>query len=408
MSKIAIGIDIGTYQVKVVVSQQSGDNSTLPKIIGTGHAESKGLRHGYIINQTDAVRSIRKAVRQAEKTSGVKCERAYISIGGIGLASHISDGSIMISRADNEITELDVEKVAQDSQEALPKTTTQNRQIIHSIPVEYKIDGKSILGKNPVGLKGVKLEVKMLYVTSLSHHLQETIQAVENSGIEIVDVMASPLAAGIVTLSKTEKIAGCVLANIGSETVTIVVYEDDIPISLEVFPIGSNDITNDIALGLKISLEDAEKIKKTAEEDHVSMDISKKKLQEIITARFSDIFELIDAHLKKIGRSGLLPAGIVITGGGSGIINIEDLAKASLKLPSKVAEMHSDTNNDRVSRAVGGNSVKVKDATWSVAYGLCVFGLCADDKGSIRFGFNNRLFKKISRKVGDFFKRFLP
>lgn len=408
MSKIAVGIDIGTYQVKVVISEQQNDKGSLPKIIGTGHAESKGLRHGYIINQSDAIRSIRKAVHQAERASGVRCDRAYVSIGGIGLASDVSEGSIMISRADNEITDLDVEKVAKESQENLPKTTTQNRQIIHSIPIEYKIDGKSILGKDPVGLKGVKLEVKMLYVTSLSHHLQEIIQAVENAGIEIIDVMASPLAAGIVTLSKTEKIAGCVLANIGSETVTIAVYEDDIPISLEVFPIGSNDITNDIALGLKISLEDAEKVKKTAHEDHPAMDISKKKLGEIITARFSDIFELIDAHLKKIGRSGLLPAGIIITGGGSGVINVEDLAKASLKLPSKVAEIHSDSKNDRMSRSIGGQSIKVKDATWSVAYGLCVFGLYADDSGAIKFNFNNQIFKRISRMVANWFKKFLP
>jgi cell division protein FtsA len=406
MAKIAVGIDIGTYTVKVVVAEQSNDSSALPKIIGVGHVESKGLRHGYIINQTDAIRSIRKAVRQAEKASGTKIERAYVSIGGIGLDSHVSEGSVMISRADNEITELDLEKVAKESQENIPKTTIQNRQIIHSIPVEYKIDGKSILGKDPVGLKGVKLEANMLYITSLSHHLQEIIQTVENAGIEIIDVMASPLAAGIVTLSKTEKIAGCVLANIGSETVTIVVYEDDIPISLEVFPIGSNDITNDIALGLKVSLEDAEKIKMTPEEGYQTTDFPKKKLQEIITARFSDIFELIDAHLKKIGKSGLLPAGIIITGGGSGIINIEDLAKASLKLPSKVAEMTSD--HGRFVRSVGGNSVKVKDATWSVAYGLCVFGLHTDDEGSISFGLNNKIFKKLVRNISNWFRKFLP
>jgi cell division protein FtsA len=148
----------------------------------------------------------------------------------------------------------------------IPKQFIQNRQIIHSIPIEYKVDGKPIFGLDPVGMKGVKLEVKTLFVVSLSHHLQELIQTIEASGIEIADVMAAPVAAGLVTLSKTEKIAGAVLANIGSDTVSIVVYEDDIPISLEVFPIGSNDITNDIALGLKVSLEEAEKIKRKRDE----------------------------------------------------------------------------------------------------------------------------------------------
>jgi cell division protein FtsA len=406
MNKRAVGLDIGTYQIKVVVAEQNDDNNSLPKIVGVGHAESKGLRHGYIINQTDAIRSIRKAIRQAEKVSDSKIERAYVSIGGIGLSSHISEGSVMISRADNEITELDLEKASKESQENIPKNIIQNRQIIHSIPIEYKIDGKAILGKNPVGLKAVKLEVKTLYITSLVHHLQEIIQTVENAGIEIIDVMASPLAAGLVTLSKTEKIAGCVLANIGSETVSIVVYEDDLPISLEVFPIGSNDITNDIALGLKVSLEEAEKIKKEQNDNYGYSDIPKKKLQEIITARFSDIFELIDAHLKKNGKSGLLPAGIIITGGGSGIVNIADLAKASMKLPSKVADLGDD--NEDFKKIVGSQNIRVKDATWSVAYGLCVFGLYADESGSIKMGNSIRLIQKITRKISHWFKRFLP
>ncbi|HMP67556.1 MAG TPA: cell division protein FtsA [Candidatus Paceibacterota bacterium] len=406
MSKISTGIDIGTYQVKVVVSKQNDDSSKLPQIIGVGYAESKGLRHGYIINQTDAIRSIRKAVKQAEKASGIKIERAYISIGGIGLSSHISTGSIIISRADNEITELDIEKVQKESQENIPKNISQNRRIIHSIPIEYKIDGKSILGKDPIGLKGINLEVKMLYVTCLIHHLQETIQTVENSGIEIADVMASPLAAGLVTLSKTEKIAGCVLVNIGSETVSLVVYEDDIPISLEVFSVGSNDITNDIALGLKISLDEAENIKKTQEDNISKSEIPKKKLQEIISSRFSDIFDLIDAHLKKIGKSGMLPAGIIITGGGSGIININEIAKSSLKLPSKVFQM--DQVDKKQQGSLQNQNFRFKDSTWSVAYGLCMFGFYADDNGIIRSNYAKRFFKSIFRGISNWFKKFLP
>ncbi|HRY30994.1 MAG TPA: cell division protein FtsA [Candidatus Paceibacterota bacterium] len=404
--KSIVGLDIGTYQVKVVVAEQNDDAHSLPKIIGVGHAESKGLRHGYIINQTDAIRSIRKAIRQAEKSSNVKIERAYVSIGGIGLSSYVSEGSVMISRADNEITELDLEKVGRNSQDNIPKNVIQNKRIIHQIPIEYKIDGKAILGKNPVGLKAVKLEVKTLFITSLIHHFQEIIQTVGNAGIEISDVMAAPLAAGLVTLSKAEKIAGCVLANIGSETVSIIVYEDDLPISMEVFPIGSNDITNDIALGLKISLEDAEKIKKEHNDSFAYPDLPKKKLQEIISARFSDIFELIDAHLKKNGKSGLLPAGIVITGGGAGIVNIADLAKITMKLPSKVADLKED--NEDFKKIVGNQNIKVKDATWSVAYGLCVFGLYADNEGSIGNVGGIKLIKKIIQKISQWFRKFLP
>ena len=400
MSKTAVGIDIGTYQVKVVISQHQ-EGTQMPKIIGVGFSESKGLRHGYIINQTDAIRSIRKAIRQAEKNARVRVEKAYISIGGIGLTSKVSNGSVVISRADNEITEIDVEKAAKDSQENIEKDFIQNRQIIHSIPIEYRVDNKAILGSDPIGMKGVKLEVKMLYITSLSHHLQELIQTIQNSGIEIADVMAAPLAGGLVTLSKTEKIAGCILANIGSETVSIVVYENDIPFSLEVFPMGANDITNDIALGLKVSIEEAEKIKIDRDQGHTPSEIPKKKLDDIIESRMSDIFELIDAHLKKIDKSGLLPAGIVITGGGAKMIDTKDLARAKLRLPSKVASIVKMHKNDE-------NPVKIKDATWAVAYGLCVFGLYADDNGSIGLNIGKKIFKSTIRSVSNWFKKFLP
>ncbi len=232
----SVGIDIGTYQVKVVIAENNPGSNALPKIVGLGYAESKGLRHGYIINQHDAIRSIRKAVKQAEKSSGIAVERAYVSIGGIGLGSYTSTGSIIISRADAEITDLDIEKVIEESKRQIPPAVSMNRQIIHTIPVEYKIDGKPVLG-DPVGMKGNKLEAKVLYINSLTHHITELIEAVEHAGIEIVDAVAAPLAAGIANLSKTERIAGCVLVNIGSETVSMIVYEEDVPICIEVFKV---------------------------------------------------------------------------------------------------------------------------------------------------------------------------
>lgn len=406
-TKTSVGIDIGTYQVKVVVAETRSDKHSLPKIIGIGYAESKGLRHGYIINQTDAIRSIRKAIRQAEKASGIKIDKAFVSIGGIGLSNYTSTGHIMISRADAEITELDIEKVADECKRQIPNSVSINTQIIHTIPIEYKIDGKTVLG-NPVGLKGNKLEAKILYVNCLSHHVNELISAVENSNIEIIDAVAAPLAAGIVNLSKTDRVAGCVLANIGSETVSIVVYEEDNPISLEVFKVGSNDITNDIALGMQISLSEAEKIKQGGSieiEEKNSKKTSENKLKNIISARLSDVFELIDAHLKKINRSGLLPAGIIITGGGSGITTAEDLAKATLNLPSRIAKIAS---NKEGSLGDPDSGLRIKDSTWSVAYGLCVFGLSVDSENSIGLGFKRNIFKNIFNRVVDLFRRFLP
>lgn len=402
---VAVGVDIGTYHVKVVVAEESPTSHGMPNILGVGYAESKGLRHGYIINQNDAIRSIRKAIRQAERTARIRVKKVFLSVGGIGLSSHTATGEVMISRADNEITELDVEKALDAAQQAIPQTIAINRKSIHSIPVQFKVDGKPILGSNPVGMKGVKLSVDVLFVMSLEHHLSELIQAVEDAGVEIVDVMAAPLAASLVSLTKAEKIAGVVLANIGSETVSIVVHEDGIPVSLEVFPIGSNDITNDIALGLQVSLEEAEKIKTEFEEGSAPMKHPRKKIEDIVDARMSDIFDLIAAHLKKIGKAGLLPAGVVITGGGSGITTVEDLAKSYLKLPSKVSSL---VCNDQIAECIHDKNVSIKDATWAVAYGLCVFGLHADDESVLHTNMGGKVFKSLRVMIVRFFKKFLP
>ena len=331
--KISVGIDIGTYQIKVVVSESvlTEDGSYTPKIIATGEAESKGLRHGYIINIVDVTRCIKIAVARAEKNAKIKIRKVYISIGGIGLSSMISKGSVMTTRADMEITDLDVKNVLFEAEASLPSSAILNKQIVQVIPQAFKIDGQLLMGR-PVGMKGTKLEAKVLFIVSLKQHLTDIIKAVEDAEIDIIDIIPSPIAASIVSLTKSQKIAGCILVNIGSETVSLAVFENNIPISLEVFPIGSADITNDIALGFRIPITEAENIKLGCTGE---MPYQKKKLDEIIMARLSDIFELIEAHLKKIGRSGLLPAGIILTGGGSGIDTIEDIARASLKLPSK-------------------------------------------------------------------------
>ncbi len=392
MRNITVGIDIGTYQVKVVVAELVKENNkNVTKILGTGIKESKGLRHGYIINGADVTSSIQTAVRLAEKTSGVKIHKAYVAVGGIGLSGITSTSSTMIGRADLQITDLDIEKLAQISEESISPNLIQNHRILHSIPLSYKIDGKPVLAKTPLDMKGTKLEVKMLFITCLEAHLNDLLEAVDQAGIEVIDVMASPIAASFVTLTKAQKIAGCVLANIGAETISIVIFENNIPISLEVFPIGSTDITNDIALGLKIPLEEAENIKIGG---ITSTTFSKKKLDEIVSARLADMFELIENHLKKVGRNGLLPAGIFLTGGGGGIGTIEDFAKVALKLPSRIASM-----------TLGDQKSGVRDSTWAVAYGLCMLGFSKEDKKNL--GVKNTM-NKTGIKIINFFKQFLP
>jgi cell division protein FtsA len=390
---IITGIDIGTHHVKVVIcDSQEKNEKGFPKIIGIGNSESRGLRHGYIVNVQDVTNSIKEAVMKAENQADVKVKKAFVSINGIGLGSITCTSSIIISRADLEITALDVKRVQDQCEKDIPANSALNKKIIHSIPLYFKVDGKITLGK-PEGMKGSKLEVKTLYITCLEQHLNDIIQAVEEVGISVQDVMASPIATSLVTLSKSQKIAGCVLVNIGAETVSIAVFENNIPVSLEVFPIGSTDITNDIALGLKVPLEEAEQIKIGA---ITGSSYPRKKLEEIIQARLFDIFELIENHLKKIGRNELLPAGIIIIGGGSGLTDIEEIAKTSLKLPSRRGTVYLGIQEKQ----------SYRDSTWAVAYGLCILGTHANEDTPINT--SAKFFERLFKATKGWLKQFLP
>ncbi|MBU0612254.1 cell division protein FtsA [Patescibacteria group bacterium] len=352
IKNISIGIDIGSSTTRVVVGEfLKGEKN--PKIIGIGESETRGIRHGYVVNFVDAVNSIKNAVSMAEKISGVKIKRAYVSINSITLRGDTSSGLAIISRTNNEITNLDVNKALEDSENNL--SLSNNRKIIQMFPISYRLDGKEVLGK-PEGMCGTKLEVKSLFVTCSSQHLEDLVSVMAEAGIETIDIIASSVAGSNIALTRKQKMVGSALVNIGSETVSLAVFENGSLISLHSFPIGSTDITNDIALGFKIPLEKAESFKL----GHITEDYSKKKLNEIIEARLSDIFDLVENHLKKIKRNELLPAGIVFIGGGANIPSLEELSKSILKLPSKIGTSDLFTNT----------KTKLRDPSWFTALGL--------------------------------------
>ena len=385
--RITTGIDIGTHQTKVVVVEEirTQDGKQL-HIIGTGLAESAGLRHGYVVDIEDAAESVRLAKAQAEKTAGIPIKNAFLAIGGVSLDEIRGSGETIISRADQVITDLDIDKVQNEARRAAEPNFV-NRVVLHEIPLEFRVDGEKTLGE-PLGMKGTKLEADFLFVTCLAQHAESLTAAVEAADVEVIDRMASPLAGSYVTLTKDQKMKGCVLANIGAETVSIVVYDEGVPISLKVFPFGSTNITDDLALGFKISLEDAERIKMGRLGGAM---YSRRKIEEIITARFKHMFELIDKHLKAIGRKGTLPAGIILSGGGAGQGSISDIAKGSLNLPSRIADLKltSDT--------------KIRDATWAVAYGLALWGLTGDTETPKKSSFAG-----LGQTLGGFFRQFMP
>lgn len=385
---IITGIDVGTFHVKVAIARvpKNAQGTAKPEIIGTGLAESRGLRSGYIMNDDEVARSIKAAVVQAEKAAGVTIKRAHIAIGSIGLEEMYSHGEIIPSRADSEVTTTDLDKLMQDSEERVMDRIP-NRRILHAIPLRYSIDGTEVLGR-PQGLKGTKLEVDSLFITTYEQHVNDLIKTIEGLGIYVEDVIASPLAASFVLLSKAQKRAGCVLVNIGAETTSIVVFEDSTPISVKIFPVGSSDVTNDLALGLRIPLEDAEKIKRGA---MTSATYSKKRVDEIVSERLKTIFGLIDSHLKKIKRDGLLPAGVILTGGGANLAPCVDVAKNTLELPARTAALDL------------GKGVKIRDASWAVAYGLCMWG-ASDVKEASTLG----IVKNTKHNLLSWLSQFLP
>ena len=383
---ISVGIDIGTTTTRIVVGEFiKGEKN--PKIIGIGEAETKGVRHGYITHANETISSLKIALDMAEKSSGIKIRRAFVSISSSTLRSEISNGSVIISKADGEVTNLDIEKVEEDCEKNL---NLGNKKIIHTFPLSFKLDGKEILGR-PEGMRGTKIEGKTLFITSSYQHWEDLLEVITLAGVEPIGVIASPVAGSYIALSEKQKIVGSALVDIGSETVSLSVFEDGKIISLQTFSIGSADITNDIALGLRIPLEKAESLKI----ENSSTDVSKKKLSEIIEARLSDIFELIENHLKKIKRNELLPAGIIFIGGGANTVGLEELARTSLKLPSKIG----------TTEMFGNTKTKLRDQAWFVALGLL---LSRENNETYTEGTFLNFFKDAKNTIKSSFKQLMP
>ncbi len=343
------------------------------------------MRLGYITDIDLVAHSIKKAVSEAERTLGSRIRSASVSIGGISLGSVIGTGETIISRADQQVTDLDISKALAESEENLE---IMNKKIIHIIPLAYKLDGKDVHGR-PEGMNGIKLEVKTLFVTCLKQNIEDLATALALAGVNADDIIASPIASSLVLLSNKQKAAGSALIDIGAETVSIAVFENNLLISLQVFSIGGMDITKDVALGFKIALEEAESIKLGSV---TGGNFPQKKIDEIIGARMSDIFELIYNHLKRIRRNELLPAGVVITGGGSHLNHIEEIAKAELKLPARVGPADPSLNA----------RLKVRDSSWYTAYGLALSNTNESSSNSTHSSVGDNI-----KQVKGFFKSLL-
>ena len=256
--------------------------------------------------------------------------------------------------------------------------------------MSFRLDGKEVLGRLE-GMCGTKLEVKALFITCSLQHLEDLLAVIASAGVESIDVIATPVASSHIVLSEKQKIVGVALVNIGSETVSIAIFENGLLSSLHTFSIGSSDITNDTALGFKIPLEKAENFKL----GDISPDYSKKKLDEIIEARLSDIFELVENHLKKIKRNELLPAGIIFIGGGANVAGLEEFSKSTLKLPSKIGTTDIFANI----------KTKLRDPSWFTALGLII---SSRDNENYASGSLLNFFKDLKNTVKSSLKQLMP
>lgn len=406
---IIIGLDVGTCNIRVIVAQYKEEGKKF-QILGVGQAPSNGLRKGIVVDIEETVAGINRAKEMAERVSGCPIDKAYICISGNHISCRPSKGVIAVSRADGEISVEDVERTISA---ASAVCLLQNREILHILPRCFIVDNQDRI-KDPVGMSGVRLEVDALLVEGCTPFIRNLTKCVEQGGIEIEGLILAPLAGAQAVLSKRQKELGVLVLDMGGGTTGLTVFEEGDIIHTQVLPIGSSHITNDIAIGLRIPIDTAEKVKieygsvlpkEISKKDTIDLSklgegediISRQYVAEIIEARTSEIFDLVNKELKKIDRQGLLPAGIILIGGGAKMPGLVDFAKEKLHLPVQVG----------FPMELEGMIDQVDDPSFATAIGLTFWGVNQQEKiGKVNF---SKI--KSNKIVGQFikwFRGFLP
>lgn len=351
MRNVAVGIDIGTSAVTTVAARR--EKSGKLRILGVGESAPRGMRRGCIVDAAEVASALRRSIAEAGRASGFAIRSAVVSVGGSHLGSFVARGAVAISRADGEITEEDVARAMRAAEGFAPKNP--NRELVHLIPRAFRVDGEGGIA-DPVGMVGMKLEAEALGIDGAKSALANIIKCCELVGVEIDDWVAGMLAAAEVLLTKEQKELGVMLLDLGAGTSDYAVFEEGRLVDAGVIPIGGARLTADIAIGLKVPAAAAEEIKRryaqavlTPEGARRTMRLAEfvngdestftlRDLTDIVSARLTDIFELATKALKRAGRAGLLPGGVVLTGGLADIPGVPDLARRELKLPVEVSK----------------------------------------------------------------------
>ena len=390
---IIIGLDIGTTSIQAVVASKKRTQET-PQIIGWSESNSRGVRKGVVVDIEEAASAIRETFRKAINHAGIKYNEAVVNVGGSNIFVRSSKGVVIVSRADREISKEDIQRALIQA-EAIP--TNPNREILHNLARTWTIDGERGI-KDPLGMTGVKLEVDALIMECGASALKNLRKAVNLAGIKIKELVLSPLAASYAVLSPRQKELGTLVLDIGGSTTGLLIFEEGDVFHAAILGIGSSHATHDLVYGLQVDVDTAEKIKKihgsaltesTSSRDMVDLkklggdcSIQRKEIAIICEARFSEIFEMVQKELKKVGKASMLPGGVVLTGAGSKIPRLDKLAKKDLSLPISRG----------VAQKILGPEEITQDPIFTTALGLVIWGfdetfnrVIIDDSRNSRF-----------------------
>ena len=382
MDRTIVGIDIGSHKVCTLVGELSDDVGL--RIIGVGLVPSRGLRKGVVVNVAEATAAIAASVQEAERSSGYRIERAYVSFSGEHISSSNSRGVVAISRREEGITVEDIDRVI-DAAAAV--AIPHNRELIHVIPRYFTVDAQDGV-REPLGMHGFRLEMEAHVVTSSSTSIQNVLKCVTGAGVEVDETALASLAAADAVLDGDEREMGVVLVDIGGGTTDVAIYIDGTVWHTVTLGIGGEYITQDISIGLRLPAEAAELVKiehgharpaQVGQEEHFEAEpfsegspqlLPRWKLAEIIEARVEEIFGMVEQVIKRSGYDGLLPAGVVLCGGTALLPGILELGRDVMGLPVRMG-----TPRDLV-----GLVDRVSGPAYAVGAGLVSWGLMADER----------------------------
>ena len=423
-NRIVAGIELGSSKITTLIAQVQGEEASsennIVNIVGVASVASAGIKKGQIVDIEEAVEGAIASIEGAERMAGYNLDSAFVALGGASIISQNSHGVVAVSDPDGEINPSDVERVIEAASAiSLPSS----REIIHVIPRDYIVDGETGV-KDPVGMSGVRLEAETHMITISSASLKNVRKAIDEMGVDIEGVVFNGIAASEAVLSSTEKELGCVLIDIGGGTTSIATFKEGALSYSGVIPIGARNVTNDLAIGLRVSLESAEKIKislsqydqgkakkNLTETDELDLTkvgvfevkkVSKKTLIEgIIRPRLNEIFTMVRIQLEKSGVSASVPAGVIITGGGANTAGVIDSAKRILSLPARIGSPQGIT----------GLIDDIMTPAFAVPVGLLVYG-AKQNVGEDNFMSFTKKFKIPSKglvgKLVETIKNLLP